>query len=220
LRILTRTIIPATFAACAAALLTVSGASAHAAYKSSTPAKGEVLSASPAQVSIAFTQEVQKVTGTFGIDVADAGGASMTPGDASLDDGDRSTMTVALNPNLGPGRYVVRWKNVSDVDGEAAEGAFSFYVETRPSVEDLAADQGLTEIGAEEEPPGPTSGTSTPSGAATEPPPPSTAVAPPTADGDGGGDGGNSSLLITAGVIIAAIALGFAGARLLKRRRA
>lgn len=206
-----------TFAACAAALLTVSGASAHANYKSSTPAKGEVLGASPAQVSTTFTQEVQKITGTFGIDVADAGGTSMTLGDAALDNGDRSTMTVALNPNLGPGRYVVRWKNVSDSDGEAAGGAFSFYVELQPSVEDLAADQELAEIGAEEEPPEPTSGASTPSGAATEPPPTSTAVAPPTADDD---SGSRIILVTVAAIVIAGTALGLAGARWLTRRRA
>jgi len=195
----------------------VSGASAHANYKSSTPAKGELLSASPAQVSITFTQDVQKVTGTFGIDVADAGGASMTPGDATLDDGDRSTMAVALNPNLGPGRYVVRWKNISDSDGDAAEGAFSFYVEVQPSVEDIAADQELAEIGAEGETPEPTSGASTPSGAATEPSASSTAVAPPAADGD---SGGSSILVIVAVIVIAGIALGVAGARWLTRRRA
>lgn len=217
MRTLTRTLIPATFAACAAALLAVSGASAHANYKSSTPAKGEVLSASPARVSITFTQEVQKVTGTFGIDVTNASSAPVTLGDATLDDSDRSTMTIALNPGLDPGRYIVRWKNVSDVDGEAAEGAFSFYVEARPSVEDLAADQGLAEIGAEEEPPEPTAGASTPSDGATEPPPSTTAVAPPAADDD---SGGRSILIIIAVIVIATIALGFAGARWLTRRKA
>jgi len=198
----------------------VSSAAAHANYKSSTPTKGEVLSSSPSQVSITFTQEVQKITNTFGIDVANSDGASVTSGEVALEDDDRSIMTVALEPNLNPGRYVVRWKNVSDSDGEAAEGAFSFYVEVQPSVEDLAADQQLAEIGAEEESPEPTSGASTPSGAATQLPPPSTAVATPAADGGGGDSGSSSILMIVAVIVIAGIPLGFVGARWLARRRA
>ncbi len=190
---------------------------AHANYKSSTPTKGEALSASPTQVSITFTQELQKITGTFGIGVADAGGASVTSGAVALDDDDRSVMAIALEPSLDPGRYVVRWKNVSDSDGDAKEGAFSFYVERQPSVEDLAADQVLAQIGAEDTTPEPTSAASTPSDGATEPPSSSTAVAPPAADGAGRR---NWSLMIVAGVIIAGSVLGFAGARWLARRRA
>ena len=43
------------------AILLVSTASAHARYKSSIPATGDVLAASPARVEITFTQEIQKV---------------------------------------------------------------------------------------------------------------------------------------------------------------
>lgn len=231
MRILTRTLIAeiaalispqritfTMFAACVAALLTVSGVAAHANYKSSTPAKGAVLSAPPTQVSISFTQDVQKITGTFSIDVVSpAGGASVTSGEAALNDADRSIMTVGLEPSLDPGRYVVLWRNVSDQDGEAAEGAFSFYVGAQPSVNDLAADQELTKIGAEEESPEPTSGASTPENAATPVPPSSTAVAPPPANSD---SGSRSMLFIVAVTVIAAVALGFAGARWLKRRGA
>ena len=193
----------------------MSGAAAHANYKSSAPAKGEVLSASPTRVSITFTQEVQKLTGTFGIDVAVDGGAPVTLGDATLDDSDRSIMTVALEPSLNPGRYVVRWKNVSDSDGDTAEGAFSFYVGSQPSADDLVADEALLKIGAEETPQ-PTPGASTPEDAITEPPPSSTAVAP-AAEESGGG---NSSLIIVAVIVIAGIAFGFAVVRWLTRRRA
>lgn len=202
-------------AACAGVLLTVSGASAHANYKSSTPAKGEVLSASPSQVSVTFTQDVQKITGTFGIEVANADGASVTSGEVALDDDDRSTMTVPLQPALPDGRYAVRWKNVSDADGDDANGAFSFYVGVQPSVENLAADDALAEIGAGDETPEPTFGASTPSDGATAPTASATAVTP-SSDDDGGGSG---TVIIIVVIVVAGIALGFAGVRLLTRRR-
>jgi methionine-rich copper-binding protein CopC len=89
-------------------------ASAHARFKSSTPGKGEVVQTSPSQVEIFFTQAVQKVSGTYGIEVARDRGAAVTTGPAVIDENDRTHMTVQLQPNLTPGRYVVQWKNVSD----------------------------------------------------------------------------------------------------------
>ncbi|MDP9236763.1 MAG: copper resistance protein CopC [Chloroflexota bacterium] len=125
-------------------------ASAHARLKSSTPAVGEVVQASPARLEVVFTENVQKVSGTYGLEVQTDGGSSVTAGSTVIDESDRSHMSVALQPNLAPGRYVVNWKNVSDDDGDPANGAFSFYIQTPPTAADLQKDQELAAIGAED----------------------------------------------------------------------
>lgn len=200
----------AALAAGAAVALTAIVASAHAQYVSSTPAKGEVLGTSPSQVSIVFTQEVQKISGTYGISVHDAAGNEHRSAPASLDDADRTRMSVPLQPDLPAGRYVVSWTNVSDADGDPAEGAFSFYVGVEPTEADLAAD---AELAAEDEQPTP---------AVSSPVASDTPGSPAPADvPDGGGDdGGGSGIWIA--VIAAAVGAGagfFAVRWLMARRR-
>lgn len=204
-------------------LLATSGVSAHARYESSTPAKGEVLSASPAQVTIKFSQDVQKITGTYGIDVVlEPGGgptgASATAGTAVLNDDDRSMMSVPLQSALSPGRYVVRWTNVSDEDGDAAEGAFSFYVGVQPTEADLAADAALEDIGEQETPAAsPTSG-APPTAAPTTPA--ASATATPAAEGDDDDDdGGNTGMIVAIVVIVVLVAVVAGGAAVRLRRQ-
>ena len=64
----------------------------------------------------------------------------MTTGDAVLNDADRTLMTVGLQPELPPGRYVVQYNNVSDADGDPFAAGFAFYVGVEPTAEQLAAD--------------------------------------------------------------------------------
>jgi methionine-rich copper-binding protein CopC len=197
---------------------------AHANYKSSTPAKGEVLNASPAQVSITFTQDVQRITGTYGIEVTGPAGPA-TAGAAVLNDEDRSIMTVPLAPDLPPGRYVVEWKNVSDADGDAADGAFSFYIGVPPTAEDLAADAELAEI---EEVNTPTPGGATtpePGGSPTassddNTPNTSSTATPPVASGDDDG-GSSAAVAVIVGImaVAAGLAVGFFGVRWFAKRR-
>jgi hypothetical protein len=104
-------------------------------------------------VEITFTQEVQRISGTFGIEVVRDRGQSVTAGPAEVNADDRTTISVPLEPDLSPGRYVVRWTNVSDVDGDPAEGAFSFYLNAEPNTVDLQNDEQLEQIGAEDETP-------------------------------------------------------------------
>jgi methionine-rich copper-binding protein CopC len=210
--------------ACAAlvgALLGVSTASAHARHKSSTPAKGEVLATSPTSVTITFTNDIQKIAGTYGIDVLNATGANVTAGPAVLNDDDRSQMSVPLQPSLPPGRYIVEWKNVSDVDGDPFAAAFAFYVATQPTEADLAADRQL----AEEEGAGegtPTAGAASPSpvvGTAVSASPQATSTRAATAGTDD--DGGNDSAIwfIIIGGVIAGAAIGFGGYRFFQHNR-
>jgi methionine-rich copper-binding protein CopC len=190
---------------------------AHARYKSSTPGKGEVLATSPPAVEIVFTQNVQKVAGAYGIAVNRDRGGPVTSSPPTLDDADRSKMSVPLQPNLPAGRYVVNWKNVSDDDGDPLEGAFSFYVAAQPTTVDLANDQQLAQVGANLE----TAQAGTPGAGST---PPATArpgvtgtaaatAASPTAvpASSGSGGGSNTGLFIGIGVAVAIVLIAGGG---------
>lgn len=133
-----------------AAIAMIATAMAHAHYLSSTPGTGEVLSSPPTGVVITFAEAIQRTAGSYGIAVARDGGGTATNGAATVEPADHAKLSVALNAGLANGRYVVNWKNVSDVDGDAAEGAFSFYVGVQPSAADRAKDADLAAIGKEE----------------------------------------------------------------------
>jgi hypothetical protein len=197
-------------------------ASAHARYKSSTPGKGEVVRASPARVEITFTQDIQKVGGTYGIEVTKDRGASVTAGPAVVDEQDRSKLSVPLQPNLDPGRYVVNYKNVSDEDGDPFNGAFSFYLNYQANAVDLENDRQLEAVGAELETPGATSspaGNPTASGTAVATQP-TRAATPTTSPGNtGGGGDNNTTIYIVVGGVAVGIVIGFGIWRFLLRPR-
>ena len=217
----------------AVALFAAMPAFAHARYKNSTPSTGEVLAASPARVEITFTQQIQKISGTYGIEVAHDRSASVTAGAATIDEADRSKLSAALQPNLQPGRYVVNWKNVSDGDGDPAEGAFSFYIGKEPNANDLENDKQLASVGAEAETPAAGSTTisgATPATASTRPavttvagtqsPGISAATPIPTTtstSSSGGSD--NTNLYVAIGAAIVGLVIGFGAWQYLSRRR-
>ncbi len=114
--------------------------SAHARLSESSPAVGAVLQTAPAAVTITFSNDIQKIQGTYGIEVQGPDGADVTAEEATLDEADRSLLSVPLQPDLPQGRYVVTYTNVSDADGDPFEGGFAFYVGVEPTTEQLAAD--------------------------------------------------------------------------------
>lgn len=217
----------------AATFLAAAPVLAHARYKSSTPGKGEVLAASPARVEITFTQQIQKVGGAYGIEVTRDRGAAVTTGPAVLDETDRSKLSIPLQADLQPGRYVVNWKNVSDADGDPAEGAFSFYVNKQPNAVDLDNDKQLEQTGFEPETPatgetpksGATAAASTaarPTAAITGTRSPAISAATPgptpaSTNNDGGSDTG--LYIIVAAAAIAGIIVGFGAWQYTARRR-
>jgi methionine-rich copper-binding protein CopC len=196
-------------------LAIVTTVSAHARYQSSIPDKGEVLSISPTTVEVTFSQDVQKLSGTYGIEVTNASGASVTAGETALDNADRAKMSVALQPSLANGRYEVHWKNVSDADGDPAEGAFSFYVGVQPTSQDLAADEELAKIGVEEEVTPTATGAPTASTPGTAPAPTST---PASSSGDDGGSNTGVIIIVVVAVAVGVVA-GFAGYRFYRSMR-
>lgn len=184
-----------------------STALAHARYKSSMPGGGEVVQASPAQVDMTFTQQVQRISGSYAIAVMDRAGAAVTSGPAVINDQDRSKMSVALRPNLPPGRYLVNWKNVSDADGDPFSGAFAFYVAVQPSPADQAEDASLaTAAAGEGGTPQPTQTPGTPavtSAAATVTPPAVVLTAVAVATKGDGGDHNRRNAIIAAVAVVA-----------------
>lgn len=214
-------------ASTALALLTTAGsAGAHARLKESTPAVGEVLEASPAEVSITFTNDIQKITGTYDIAVENEAGQSFTAGPPLIDEEDRSVMTVPLQPNLPPGRYVVTYKNVSDADGDPFEAGYAFYVGVEPTQEQLAADALLEppEVSATQTfQAGAGAGTPPPSAPATEvPSTPSnnTPVAPTNSSDAEDDDSDNLATFVFIGAALAVAAVvGFAIWRAVSVRR-
>lgn len=195
-----------------AVLMTAGSAAAHARLKESTPAVGEVLTASPPQVSITFSNDIQRISGTYDIAVANEAGQSFTAGPPVIAEQDRSLMTVPLQPNLPPGRYVVTYKNSSDADGDPFEGGYAFYIGVEPTPEQLAADALL-------DPPeasatqtlaaGSGAGTATPAASATEPPStPSSDSTRPAGNVDSDDDGNDNMptlVFIGAAAVVAAI---------------
>jgi methionine-rich copper-binding protein CopC len=160
---------------------------------------GEVDQTSPPQVSITFSQEIQKITGTYGIDVFDANQVEVTTQDAVLSDADRRILTVDLPASLPAGRYVVRYKNVSDEDGDPFDGAYAFYIGREPTAAELAADAQLAPQEGEETPTA-SAATPTPAAQATGA---ATAVATPASAPEDDDDGGNITLiLVIAGLVI------------------
>jgi methionine-rich copper-binding protein CopC len=198
----------AVLAAAGFTIVATEHAEAHARYASSTPARGEILATGPEEVEITFTQEIQRIEGKYGIEVTKDRGPSVAAGPAVVNDDDRTKMSVPLQPDLADGRYVVRWNNVSDEDGDPAEGAFSFYINYEPNAVDLENDAQLALIGEEATP------ASTPDASSTEPPVESPAIgdtpAPqptPSTEDDGDDSSNTSVILIVVGSVIGAAVL-------------
>lgn len=197
-------------AATAAALASVSGAQAHARLKESTPAKGGVVSTPPSEVSITFTNEVQRIAGTYDIVVENDAGQSFTAGPATIAEGDRSVMSVPLQPNLPPGRYVVTYTNVSDADGDPFEGGYAFYVQVEPTQAQLAADALLEppEIEGTQTPPA-QAGTGTATLASPRSATPSVSSTPASNTGSDDDNGTLVTLVFIGAAVAAAAAAGF-----------
>jgi methionine-rich copper-binding protein CopC len=104
------------------------GVSAHAAFVWGTPNDGDVISALPSQIDAHFAEDIVKQAGTYGLAVYDSAGDEVDNQDTVLDDNDRRHMTVTLQSGVGADTYTVKWWTVSDEDGDAANGTYSFTV--------------------------------------------------------------------------------------------
>ena len=124
--------------------LSASAALAHAHYDHSSPAIGQVLAAPPARVDIYTDSEMRKLAGANVIMVTNSNGQRVDDGNTIVDDANRQHFSVSLEPNLPPGRYVVSFQTLSDVDGDTDGGHFAFYVGNGPTAADKALDAHLS----------------------------------------------------------------------------
>jgi methionine-rich copper-binding protein CopC len=100
-------------------------AQAHPRMKTSAPASGETIKASPAQIKMGFSESL---IGRFtGIELSDAKGRHIQTGPAVLDPHDNTKFVVPVKQRLTTGRYNVAWHAVS-VDTHPVSGTYSFKV--------------------------------------------------------------------------------------------
>ncbi len=103
----------------------VTAASAHALFVRSNPPANAVLQESPVQVEIFFSEALE--ANLSSIKVIDSQNLQVDTGDARVDPGDPTRMTVSLH-RLADGVYTVTWKAVSAIDGHQTLGTFPFAV--------------------------------------------------------------------------------------------
>ena len=97
---------------------------AHAFLKEAEPAVGNTVQASPNEVRIRFTENIEPAFSS--IQVFDASGKEVDKHDVHLDRSDRAMLHVSL-PRLGAGIYKVVWRVVS-VDTHVTNGNFTFRI--------------------------------------------------------------------------------------------
>jgi copper transport protein len=110
-------------AATVAALVTASGASAHAVLVATTPGNDSVLDQSPARVSLRFNEPVETAFGS--VRVYDSAADRVDSGDISRPD--EKSVAVAIDRRLPRGTYTVTWRAIS-ADSHPVSGAFVFHV--------------------------------------------------------------------------------------------
>jgi methionine-rich copper-binding protein CopC len=106
------------------ALTGVARVEAHAFLMDAEPAMGSTVQASPNEVRIRFTENIEPAFSS--IQVFDASGKEVDKRDVHLDRSDRALLHVSL-PHLGTGIYKVVWRVVS-VDTHVTNGNFTFRI--------------------------------------------------------------------------------------------
>ncbi|MGK2965253.1 MAG: copper resistance CopC family protein [Tepidiformaceae bacterium] len=109
-----------------AALIVASVVFAHAEPERVTPGNGAVVTTAPGEVVIQMTQDMARQPGANDIDVFDEQGNEVTGIAAVIDNATRRVLSVPLPIGLEPGTYRIRWKTLSDEDGDTEDGELTF----------------------------------------------------------------------------------------------
>nr|WP_238532089.1 copper homeostasis periplasmic binding protein CopC [Rahnella aquatilis] len=100
-------------------------ASAHAHLKTETPAADSLLTVSPSELSLGFSEGIEpdfsKIT------LTDASQKTVKTGKMMLAANDNTQAVLPLTDALSAGKYIVSW-NVVSVDGHKTHGQYSFTV--------------------------------------------------------------------------------------------
>jgi methionine-rich copper-binding protein CopC len=143
-------------------------ARAHADLDRSDPTADAVLTTAPTQIQLWFTQELFRRQGQNSIELYAADGSRQDQGEAVINDDDRTLLTVALQPDLPPGVYTVRWQAVSAEDGHESTGEFTFTIGTGAAA--VITDTATAVVATPTTPPPVATATVTPAPTATQPP--------------------------------------------------
>jgi methionine-rich copper-binding protein CopC len=108
-------------------LLTVQLVSAHNHPVLFDPAPAAVLEEAPAEVTAWFAGPVRRDANWTYLQVVDADGNRVDTGELNISE-DRRQMSIALEADLGPGVYMVTWRNWDDDDGFIMGDCYRFYV--------------------------------------------------------------------------------------------
>jgi len=92
----------------------------------SVPAAGQVLTVSPTQLALVFSEPIDGQYTSF--DLLDAAGATLLASAGAPDPNNPDVLTAALPAGLGEGTYTVNWQAVSAADGHGTSGFFTFGV--------------------------------------------------------------------------------------------
>lgn len=112
------------------ALVFAGPAAAHANLASSDPAADALLDQAPAEVTMSFTEPPDPKLSL--VHVLDVNGASVEAGSVREVPGHDDQLRVPLPADLADGVYTVSWRVVSEADGHATAGAFSFGINVAP----------------------------------------------------------------------------------------
>ena len=99
---------------------------AHAILLRSEPAKDAVVSVSPGQVRLWFSEDLNPALST--VTIVNQANAQVDAGNAHVSAGDPREMDIALKPHLPPAVYVVIYRSASNADGHLLSGSFLFTV--------------------------------------------------------------------------------------------
>ncbi|MCU5775327.1 copper homeostasis periplasmic binding protein CopC [Erwiniaceae bacterium BAC15a-03b] len=98
---------------------------AHAHLTTATPADKAQLSASPAELTLKFTEGIEPAFS--GVKVLNASGKAVASGKAAVDSSDGTLLHIPLNDQLPSGAYKVNW-HVLSTDGHKTKGSYSFSI--------------------------------------------------------------------------------------------
>ena len=106
-------------------VLVASAAEAHAQLQKAVPPVGGVVTASPTEIRLKFSEGVEPRFS--GITLATEAGVAQPTGKPAVDPADPSVLIAAIGQALKPGVYAVTWRAVS-VDTHKTQGKFNFTV--------------------------------------------------------------------------------------------
>ena len=107
------------------AVLVGVSASGHPLPKSAAPKPNAVLSASPTEIRIGFSEGL--VLAFTGLELDDQNGTTIATGAPSLDPSDSKVLIVPIAGKLSTGTYTVKWHAVGE-DTHHVSGHYSFQV--------------------------------------------------------------------------------------------